>query len=314
MYYFVILSTCKVPFCNIAACLLLRNVTSTASVFRRRHTHMLLEILAEERLIGEVKALCYLLDAALCVAQKHAQLHRNVCVNPLVGCTFGHVLYRFGEIFGRDAQLLAIPAHSTFGAEVVLDEQYELCKDFFGTRIMLAGARLYAVYHVAYFVNHSEEHRLHHLATEVVVGFVHLLLHAGQRMAYETGLVFGQTEYGVVACEEEECRQFVYALDGFVEEVVADDDANAAAVGRHGAVVGDASLVDDDKVACLHLMFYRVDKISCRAFGTQCQQQTLHASWFARQWHVGNLVNNENVVVNMAASAHAYGVFDCYVF
>ena len=134
MYFFVILSTCKVPFCNINTCLLLRIASSATSVFRRRHAHMFLEILAEERLIREVKALCYLLDAALCVAQKHAQLHRNVCVNPLVGCTFGHVLYRFGEIFGRDAQLLAIPAHSTFGAEVVLDEQYELCKDHRGGR------------------------------------------------------------------------------------------------------------------------------------------------------------------------------------
>ena len=106
----------------------------------------------------------------------------------------------------------------------------------------------------------------------------------------------------------------MHALNGFVEEVVADDDAHATAVGRHSAVVDDASLIDDDKVAGYDVMFYRVDKISCRAFGTQRQQQTLHASWFARQWHVGNLVNNENVVVNMAASAHAYGVFDCYVF
>ena len=206
MCYFVIFLTCKVSFCNITAYLLLRIVILAASVFRRRHAHMLLEILAKERLVGEVKALCYLLDAALCVAQKHAQLHRYVCVYPLVGCTFGHVLYRFGEIFGRYAQLFAIPAHSTFGAEVVLDEQYELRKDFFGTCIALVGARLYLIYNVAHLINHSEEHRLHHLATEVVVGFVHLLLHAGQRMAYEAGLVFGQTEYGVVACEEEERR------------------------------------------------------------------------------------------------------------
>ena len=314
MYYFVIFPTCKVTFCYINVYLLLRIASSATSVFRRRHAHMFLEILAKERLVGEVKALSDLLDAALCVAQKHAQLHRDVCVYPLVGCSFGHVLYRFRQIFGRYAELFAIPAHATFCAEVVFDEQYELCEDFFGTRIVLAGARLYAVYHVAHFINHSEEHRLHHLATEVVVGFVHLLPHAGQRVVYEAGLVFGQTEYGVVACEEEERRQFVYALDGFVEEVVADDDAHSAAVGRHGAVVCDASLIDYDKVAGLYLVFYRVDKVACRAFGAQSQQQALHASWLVRQWHVGNLVKNEDVVADMATSAHAYGVFYCYVF
>ena len=40
----------------------------------------------------------------------------------------------------------------------------------------------------------------------------------------------------------------MHALNGFVEEVVADDDAHATAVGRHSAVVDDASLIDDDKV------------------------------------------------------------------
>ena len=54
MYYFVIFPMCKVSFCNINTYLSLRNVTSAASVFRRRHAHMFLEILAKERLIGEV--------------------------------------------------------------------------------------------------------------------------------------------------------------------------------------------------------------------------------------------------------------------
>ena len=87
-------------FCNIAAYLFLRIIMSAASVFRRRHAHMLLEILAEERLVGEVEALCYLLNAMLRVAQKHAQLHRNVCVYPFVGSSLRHILDCFRKIFG----------------------------------------------------------------------------------------------------------------------------------------------------------------------------------------------------------------------
>ena len=92
---------------------------------------------------------------------------------------------------------------------------------------------------------------MHHLAAEVVLWLVNLRLYAEECLVDEVEALLRQSEHGVVACEEKERRQLVYALYRLVEELVVDEYAYAAAVGRERTVVHRAALVDDDEVAGL---------------------------------------------------------------
>ena len=65
-------------------------------------------------MVGEIEFLGYFLHALSGVFKLHAQLQRDVLVNPLVGRSLANVAHRFGEILRRDAQLLAIPAYASF--------------------------------------------------------------------------------------------------------------------------------------------------------------------------------------------------------
>ena len=65
------------------------------SVFAGAHAYMLLEVLAEERLVGEVHLLGNILDAERGVLQNDAQLERHVVVYPLVGRALANLLHHF---------------------------------------------------------------------------------------------------------------------------------------------------------------------------------------------------------------------------
>ena len=82
----------------------------------------------------------------------------------------------------------------------------------------------------------------------------------------------------------------MYALYRLVEELVVDEYAYAAAVGRERAVVHRAALVDDDKVAGLNVVLHRVDVVAHVAFEAHGEQKTLHAARFARNGYLRHFV------------------------
>ena len=263
---------------------------SAAAILRRRHAGVFFEVFAEERLVGEVELLRNLLYAFLRVAQQHTQFDGDVRVDPLVRRALRHRLDGFGEILWRYAELLGVPAHAALRTEVLLHELYELCEYLLGACVAALVLCLHTVDDVREFVRHGEEHSLHHLAAEVVLWLVNLRFYAEECLVYEVGALLRQSEYGVVACEEEERRQLVYALYRLVEELVVDEYAYAAAVGRERTVVHRAALVDDDKVAGLNVVLHRVDVVAHVAFEAHGEQKTLHAARFARNGYLRHFV------------------------
>ena len=263
---------------------------STATILRRRHAGVFFEVFAEERLVGEVQLLRNLLNALLRVAQQHTQLDGDVRVDPLVGRALRYGFDCLGEILWRYAELLRVPTHAALRAEVLLDEFYELREYLLGTCVATIVLRLHAVDDVRQLVCHGEEHRLHHLATETVLWFIYLRLHAEECLVYEVGAFLRKAEHGVVACEEEERREFVNALYRLVEEFVVDEYAYAATVGRERAVVDRPALVDDDEVAGLNVVLHRVDVVAHGATQAHSKQQTLHTAWLARNGYLRHFV------------------------
>ena len=69
------------------------------------HTRVVLEILAEKRLVGEIEAIGYLLHIHCGIFQEIFCLHDYRLVNPLGGGAPADALYQGGEIFRRQAQL-----------------------------------------------------------------------------------------------------------------------------------------------------------------------------------------------------------------
>ena len=263
---------------------------SAASILRRRHAGVFFEVFAEERLVGEVQLLRNLLNALLRVAQQHTQLDGDVRVDPLVGRALRYGFDCLGEILWRYAELLRVPTHAALRAEVLLDEFDELREYLLGTCVATIVLRLHAVDDVREFVRHGEEHRLHHLAAETVLGLVYLRLYAEEGLVDEVEALFRQSEYGVVACEEEERRQLVNALYRLVEELVVDEYAYAATVGRERAVVDRPALVDDYEVAGLNVVLHRVDIVAHGASQAHGKQQTLHTAWLARNGYLRHFV------------------------
>ena len=93
---------------------------------------MLLEVFAQERLVGEVQLVGYLLDVLGRVLQQHTHFQNDIVVNPVSGCTLRYLLDDFREILGGDAQLFGIPADAAFVAEVQFQEADELRKEGVG--------------------------------------------------------------------------------------------------------------------------------------------------------------------------------------
>ena len=103
--------------------------------------------------------------------------------------------------------MLGVPSHAAFAAEMLLDEQEELCEYLVGACVAGAPLRPSEVDGVAHFIDHSEQDRLHQLCAEVVSGLAGLLLHVAECRPEELHLRFGQAEHGVAAREDEERRK-----------------------------------------------------------------------------------------------------------
>ena len=83
---------------------------------------MVLEVLAEEGLVGEIEAVGNLLDAHRRVAQHVLRLENHVVVNPVDGRMAGRLADERGEVLGREVELRGIEADAPL-AHVVLAEQ-----------------------------------------------------------------------------------------------------------------------------------------------------------------------------------------------
>ena len=89
---------------------------------------MFLEVFSKERLVGETQLVSNLLDAFGGVFQQHASFQYDVLVYPFVGGALADHLDHLCEVFGRDAQLLGIPFHTSFRTEMFFQEPDELGK------------------------------------------------------------------------------------------------------------------------------------------------------------------------------------------
>ena len=94
---------------------------------------MLLEVFSKERLVGEVQVIGYFLDALGGVFQHEAYFQYALFVYPFVGGALADLLHVFRQVFGRDAQLLSIPADTSFLTEIFFHQFDELGKDSFWT-------------------------------------------------------------------------------------------------------------------------------------------------------------------------------------
>ena len=81
--------------------------------FGRRHATRILEIFAQEALIGEIQFLRYFLYTKGRMRQHGLGLYNDEGSNPLPRRAATHLLRHLAEVLRRNAQFAAIPLHTT---------------------------------------------------------------------------------------------------------------------------------------------------------------------------------------------------------
>lgn len=165
---------------------------------------MLLEIFAEERLVGEIEVFGDFLYALRRVLELHAQFEGHVFVYPFVWRAVADGLHGLREVLGCDAESLGIPRHAALGSEVLLHQTDELCEDRLRTGLLAFVTLLHSIHHMADVVYHSCHKGAHHVSAEVVVGGLHFMLYDTE-ICHKGFHFFGREfENGMAAGEEEE--------------------------------------------------------------------------------------------------------------
>lgn len=165
---------------------------------------MLLEIFAEERLVGEIEVFGDFLYALRRVLELHAQFEGHVFVYPFVWRAVADGLHGLREVLGCDAESLGIPRHAALGSEVLLHQTDELCEDRLRTGLLAFVTLLHSIHHMADVVYHSCHKGAHHVSAEVVVGGLHFCLYDTE-ICHKGFHFFGREfENGMAAGEEEE--------------------------------------------------------------------------------------------------------------
>ena len=165
---------------------------------------MLLEVLAEERLVGEVHLLGYFLYVAGCVLKNDTELKCHIVVNPFVRSLTAHLLNHLREIFRSDAYLLGIPAYATLPLAVILNELYELSKDDITTSDTNLLYLLETIDYIAKVVEHSKHKSAHKVTTEMAFSINNLLLHQLIVVTEYLLIMLREIEDWVVVSEEEQ--------------------------------------------------------------------------------------------------------------
>lgn len=165
---------------------------------------MLLEIFAEERLVGEIEVFGDFLYALRRVLELHTQFEGHVFVYPFVWRAVADGLHGLREVFGCDAEALGIPGHAALGSEVLLHQTDELCEDRLCTGLLAFVALLHSIHHMADIIDHGSHEGTYHISAEMVVGGLHFLLYDTE-ICHESLHFFGREfENGMAAGEEEE--------------------------------------------------------------------------------------------------------------
>ena len=100
------------------------------AILRRRHPRVLLEVAAEERLVGKVQPKGNLLHGEVGGAQQHLDFLDTAGVDDFLGRAAGQVLRYRREIAGGDAELVGIELHVAPGAAVPEHQVDEFLQQF----------------------------------------------------------------------------------------------------------------------------------------------------------------------------------------
>lgn len=165
---------------------------------------MLLEIFAEERLVGEIEVFGDFLYALRRVLELHTQFEGHIFVYPFVWRAVADGLHGLREVLGCDAEALGIPGHAALGSEVLLHQTDELCEDRLRTGLLAFVALLHSIHHMADIIDHGSHEGTYHISAEVVVGGLHFMLYDTE-ICHESFHFFGREfENWMAAGEEEE--------------------------------------------------------------------------------------------------------------
>jgi len=224
-------------------------------------------------------------------------------VNPFIGCATTHLLDSLGEVFGRDAQLLGIPADTPLVAEILLHQSDEVVEDGVSPRT-LGGVGLFLIYLIPNVIHHRLEQRDGQFTPETVLAIIHFLAY-GVEIADESLRFFGfQIKYRTIVSEEEHLRHLINLLDDFGEKVDGCHHGDALAVGTEHVIADHLSVVDDDDIVFTHHMLLGVHGVLCTSLKAHRHEETVHLTRFCRDGYILEPTEKDEVVVDERAVVH----------
>jgi len=271
---------------------------------------MFLEEFAKERLVGEIQFFRYFLDGFRGVLQQHANLQRDIVVNPLVGGSAAYALDGFQQVFCGDAHLLAVPCHAPLMAEVLFHQSDEGGEEMLCACLPAVADGLHAVDDVAQVIHHRGHQRASGVTAEVMLLVIHFLFQHVEIAHEGVHLLLCEMADGMLSGEEKECRQLMDIADNLAVEVAAYHDTHTVAVAAYHEVVGYLADSQDQQVAGLYGVQYGVDTVLRLSLQAQCQQAALHASRGFRERKVRDVMKEHQVVVNETALINLFGSLD----
>ena len=104
---------------------------------RGRAAYRLFEVAAEERLVGKVEQVAYLLHIVFAAFEQSLGFENDVVANPVAGVVSTDVEDHLRQVFGGDTQFVGIEAYASFGGAVLLEQGDELVENLFLARNIL---------------------------------------------------------------------------------------------------------------------------------------------------------------------------------
>ena len=179
---------------------------------------MLLEEFPQETLVGEVQFFGNLLDSLRGIPHLYPQFQDDVLVDPFVRRTTADAFHGLRQVFGRDAQLLGIPADASFLSKVLFNQLDEPRKDNLCTRMGLV-VLLHPIDDVAQIVEHGQQQGLDQVFSEVITLIADLLLDDLEILLEGINFSLFQLHDGMLPREEEQGTDIADILDNLTEEM-----------------------------------------------------------------------------------------------
>ena len=259
---------------------------------------MMLKVFAEERLIGEVQLVGYLLNALLGRFQHGFRFQNHQAVNPLARRLSTHLFHHGGKMLRGKEHLVSIIRHAPLLFIVFGNIPYEAFKQIFLAAFrstLLSGMPLIDV---VYLVEQSQQQSLRNLLAVRVVFQLHLAPQERVIFLERLQLVGGDIDARPLLYHEKHGKQLLHGRYHQIHEISGHRYKAAGEIIGTFALLHDLLGQDDTKHSLFHFIFLQVDVHLTPAFPADSKAGGVQARRIWRKRNIPYIIKNSEIIAD----------------